>query len=687
MGKVLKVFFMVTIFVLLTACSRISAMIPEPLEKKTDKFVSPEVMASNAKPAYSNAENEHLYVLHKNGQTFIVWDEKQDFTEEWYGIYRYSEPITKENLDRAKLLYRVPEDSAYFYANRYKEDLSNQWKYRYLEKMTVGDDIPLVSNETGFFVWTIGADDVNKNSSKNFFYGVTIILQNKEEVLEAGYSAGPINERINDPLPVEIPINVGSGGHLFVQYMNLSNWNETFHAPNQFNQYYGLDGSDSGVKNSIQYAYDYIIYEPNCNNPIEKAPIAIHLHALNDGNYPPRKGGNLSCTYQIYLTDWPETWYFGFAESFDYRKDELPIKNDIIVNYTEQRILRMVYDLIRNPIGPEVDINRIYVYGHSMGGSGALALSLHYPNLFAAAHASEPMTNYVEAGEAHGLDWRPQISILWGTPEENLPVKLASPSNWADHLQNYNDMGVWDWQNHRNNLYFFQSNAVVPIGIAHGMEDIVIEWKTQGKPIYRVFNETHWAWGGVVTNDTHTSLGFQGIPPGIALSNQEQPFSNYNVIKNEMVPGFSNANNNSDIPPKYPGQYNQTLTWSSSWNNWNGIPIDTPNYLEISVCSISSNPSENLCGTGSSQTVDITPHRVQNFIMEPGKEYFWENRTIKNNLMYFGLVKADSYGLITVNDFVVFPEGNRLVIKPTRNFLHTVFLPYIGDSLIDASEN
>ena len=662
-----KMCFLISAFALLTACGvkpdlHLTHIVQEE-EKSTTEIRSPEV---------STAEDEKLYVSHKNGQTFLVWAEKENLSGEVYGIYRHSEPISKENLGEAQLLYRLYEGSAYFYANRYNKDLSGQWEYRYLEKMYAGEGILLTSNETGFFVWTIGEDDLNENLSQQFYYGITVLLKTGEEIFKDGYSAGPINETIKAPFPVESPIDVGDGGHLFIQYMDLRHWNETFHAPNQYNQYYGLDEGDPAIKNSIQYAYDYVVYEPKCNIPLDKAPVTIHLHALNGGNYPPIKGSNLECTYQIYLTDWPETWYFGFAENFDYRKDGLPIKNDTIANYTEQRILRMVHDLIRNPIGPDVDTSRIYVYGHSMGGSGALALALHFPNLFAAAQASEPMTNYSEAGEAHGLDWRPEISILWGTPEENLPVHLDAPSNWANHLQQYNGTGVWDWQNHRNNLYFLQENAITPIGIAHGMEDIVIEWKTQGKPIYRVLNETHWAWGGVVTNDSHTSLGFQGISPGIAKPNQEEPFSNYTVIKNEVIPAFSNATNNSDIPPKYPGQYNQTLTWSSTWNNWNIIPVDTPNHLEISVCSINANSSENLCGTGSTQVVDITPRRVQNFVIEPEKEYFWENRTINNNLMYFGVVKADANGIITVKDFIVFPNGNRFVLKSAPYFLREV---------------
>ena len=72
----------------------------------------------------------------------------------------------------------------------------------------------------------------------------------------------------------------------------------------------------------------------------------------------------------------------------------------MVENFTEQRILRMVKDLLADPVhGPEIDPDRVYVAGVSMGGSGTLSMASRYPTVFAAAYADLPMTNYATSGD------------------------------------------------------------------------------------------------------------------------------------------------------------------------------------------------------------------------------------------------------------------------------------------------
>jgi hypothetical protein len=63
------------------------------------------------------------------------------------------------------------------------------------------------------------------------------------------------------------------------------------------------------------------------------------------------------------------------------------------------------------------------------------------------------------------------------------------------------------------------------------------------------------------------------------------------------------------------------------------------------------------------QTVDITPRRLQNFVVLPNEAYNWENCSlIDNRLIDQGTVTADDLGLVTVRNFEVSPAGNRLVL-------------------------
>jgi len=615
----------------------------------------------------SRLQGEHISALHRSGQTFLTWNERADLSGESYRVYRSSTPITASNMQQANLLYEAPEGSAYFYANRYVGE-SGQWAYRYLERYVIEDRGQPLEKDTGLLVWTLSPEEIGGKTSSQGYYAVTVAPAGGQETLENGYTLGPLEEGVADPLPVEVPVNVGSRGHVFIQYMDLREWNPTFHAPNEANQYYGLDPNDPKVAHAIQYAYDYVIYEPECSvSATEKVAGVVNLHGWNGNNYLPYTEDPDAwgwCAYKIYPVDTSETWYFGFAQKHDYRQGGEPAASDVIVNYTEDRILRMVYDLVRKPPGPAVDFNRIYIYGHSMGASGTLAMALRYPNVFAAASASEPMTNYRTSGDGGGTDWRSDVSLKWGSLQLNLPVKIITPGNWGGHLQRYNGTGVWDWQNHQQNLRDRQGDEMVPLGVAHGRNDTVIEWATQGQQAYAAFNAARRAWGGHVTDDEHSWLGFQGSG-GMREDSSGTPFAGFQVVRDETVPGLSNSSNDLTIPPNAVGGYNQTVSWSSSWNPWDGAPVDTPGKWQVSLCSVSPEIAMSACGGGPAQTVDITPRRLQYFTIAPGAEYAWENHRVSDNsLVASGKITAGADGTVTVKAFAVSPEGNRLVIMP-----------------------
>ncbi len=369
--------------------------------------------------------------------------------------------------------------------------------------------------------------------------------------------------------------------------------------------------------------------------------------------------------------DESDTWYFGFARQHDYRKGGEVGPGDTIVNYTEQRVLRMLFDLERKPVGPAVDTERVYVQGQSMGASGALAFAERYPNVFAAAYASQPMTNYRTAGVTDNTDWVADVTVKWGAPQLNLPIKIDAPSGWAAPLQKYNGVGVWDWQNYQagasaaGNLSQRLYDDMAPIGVVFGTIDHVITYNTQGGPTLTAFNAGRRAWGGQITDDDHYWMYYHGLPPsfGPVGSNEYTwvPYWNLSVVKDETIPGLSNLSTDSNAAPG--GHFNQTILWSSSWNPWDGSPVDQASLWQISLCAVSMTSLK--CGTGADETVDVTPRRVQHFKFVPGAKYTWENRRKSDNaLVASGTVTADKGGLVEIKGFLVTSSGNRLVIRP-----------------------
>ena len=624
------------------------------------------------------AQPTHLEVDHRNGQTFITWQEESSIEGEQYLIYKHNAHINAHTINDASLIYEVYEGSAYFYSSRYISKKTNEWEYRNIKTYVIEDHGQPLSENTGLLVWTPDMQEFNGNENGLAYYAVITSyngIEDRDNFTSDNSLYEPVLESIEMPKPIEVDANVGEGGHLFIQFMDLKKWNPTFHAPNRLNKYYGLDPNDPKISNAIQYAYDYVVYEPledKCGQQDElmNLPVILYLHGHGGGKYGPVTSNPCKywCTYTIVPLDIKETWFFGFAQQTDYRTIQEVNDNDSIVNYTEQRLLQMVHHLLDRPLSIEADDQRVYVYGHSMGGSGTLALSLRYPNVFAASYASEPMTNYYTCGEGDGTDWRLDVFRKWGGPQQNLPVIIDAPNDWAEHLTQYNGTGVWDWQNHQQNLIDRQHENIVPIGLAHGMRDNVINWETQGEPVYDIFNRSRHCWGGAITNDGHRWLGFRGLPPGMNIP--YMPFHAFQMIINETVPGISELSENMPLPPKTTGYINNTIRWSSSWDRWHEPPVDQIDRWEMSFCSVSADSDNNECGTGMDQFMNITPRRLQQFQVLAGETYIYENRKNTNNaLIDSGVIQADDFNLLTVKDVKITPQGNRLVIwKANGNY-------------------
>jgi pimeloyl-ACP methyl ester carboxylesterase len=623
--------------------------------------------------AASPPQPEALAVLHRSGQSFITWTERDDLNGEEYRIYRHYQPITASSLPQATFLYQVAEGSGRFFADRYNVDGSGTWEARYLDYFVIQDGVGELQAGTGLLAWTLSPADLDGASSGIGFYAVTTVdssgVENQSD-FDENNSIGPVAEQVNDPVPVKILGEISSINHYYIQYMDLRHWNPSYHAPHAANDYYGLSPTDPAVANSIQYAYTYIVSEPdpaNCPTFMpNRVPVLLNLHGhWGDNRYGPdwREPGTPDfqqyCIIEIRPFDISETWWFGFAQNHDYRQSSTISDGDTIVNYTEHRVLRIIYDLMRDPaLGPRVDPNRIYVLGHSMGGSGALAFALRYPNIFAASYANVPVTNPRTMGDGGGLDLRDEIAIRWGSLERNLPVLSTGPGNWADHLQTFNGTGIWDWQDHQTNAQNRIGDEIIPLGVDHSLNDNLAEWPTQGEPTYGAFNEGRRAWGGAVADAGHIWLDYQGLPPTLGPDANNAPFAGFKVVLRESVPGLSNASGDLPIPPITTGGYNQTLEWSASWNDWDDAPIDETKGWQISLRTTDD----------STQTVDVTPRRLQNFIITPGASYICENFRVSDNVrVAAGKVSAETNGLILIPAFQVTSRGNRLRLRPVPN--------------------
>jgi hypothetical protein len=196
---------------------------------------------------------------------------------------------------------------------------------------------------------------------------------------------------------------------------------------------------------------------------------------------------------------------------------------------------------------------------------------------------------------------------------------------------------------------------------------------TQGQRLYPLLVTSPRAWAGAVTTAEHEWSVFGWPLPNLVKLDtgkelpKEQPgpapFWNLTAIRDETVPGLSNLSSNNPNVPDVPTTYNQTILWSASWNAWDGAPVDQPNLWKMSLCAVADGQQQ--CGSGKTQTVDITPRRLQHFVVSDGQKYDWENHLVgkgEGQLIASGTVTAQG-SLLTIYGVQVSPGGNRLVIR------------------------
>ena len=434
---------------------------------------------------FRDARVEDVQAFHRSGQTFITWTEATDVPGESYAVYRHTSPITSENLADAEQIVTIGEGSGVHVTEEWRGSVG----YTVFQTNFIIDDLgEELADSTGLLVYTI-----QPGEEGSAYYAVTITISGLEDsTLIAGSNSliNPVDESVNTPKPVLVWESDDGLSRVYTQFMDVKNWNITFEG----------------------YAYNFGVMIPSDYDQQQNWSMTYDLTGWGGRYWATEYGGSPWGNPTIYVVpDEPrQSWYFGFSEEHQYREVwpygaenyDYPESGNI-VNYAEQRLLRIIDDLQLEEYN--IDENRIYVFGHSMGGSGALALGMRYPDVFAATYSSEPKTKYEES-----VEWVDDASIKWGIPELDLPVLITG--DYAVHLAEYNNMSVWDWQNHQLQMQQRLDDEMAYITLAHGDADEVIHWDTQGEPWYPIFADSarRAGSGAVVPGVTHYWLNYEG---------------------------------------------------------------------------------------------------------------------------------------------------------------------------------
>ena len=546
-----------------------------------------------------------LEVFHRSGQTFITWKENG---ADSYNMYRYTAPITSVNLAAAEPVASIAPNSGY-----YKREVEDCYGYDWGEECSpiglsrfIIEDLgnPLPEN-TGFFVYT-------NLESGIFYYAITAVsngIENRDEFSQENSLSTGLVETVQSPEPVLVWQSPNGTRRVYTHWMDYTNWNPSFEG----------------------YAYNFYVGVPLTYDGQTPFPLYFYIHAYTEKYRAHAWDSEGGSDYdwpviQIFPDDRNNTWWYGFGCKADTGE---PLENGQIVNYTEQRLLYLL-DWLINRSSYNIDTNRIYLFGLSMGASGILNFGSHYPEYIAAIFANEGMTDYKAA-----TNW--DFSKLWGIREQNILTNEG--------------IGVYDRLDLQTYVREHPGLELPFLAWQHGILDDVVPWETQGLPFIATFEESRHGYVGQFFNDGHTW-------PGFLASSNNFDFEAFNFPRNESFPAFSFASMSEDPESGETGCRNCCLEWSSSVNSFADEIKDTTDRWEVVVRII---PDSSCPDSG---TVDITPRRLQRFTLAEGCTVRWNNIRLSDLVVIqSGIVIVDSANLATVQDFKVTRGGNILRLE------------------------
>jgi predicted peptidase len=163
--------------------------------------------------------------------------------------------------------------------------------------------------------------------------------------------------------------------------------------------------------------------------PQEKYPLVLFLHGSGErgsDNQAQMIHGSMMFTNPVNLEKYPAIvlfpqcpknnfWAFEKRPEGKFDADAFP------ANYTIASIMQTIKDLLDEYIANgDVDTNRIYVMGLSMGGMGTFDLVCRFPDIFAAAI---PICGGVNTGRLKVAAGKVKFRIYHGDKDDTVPVE------------------------------------------------------------------------------------------------------------------------------------------------------------------------------------------------------------------------------------------------------------------------
>jgi hypothetical protein len=292
-------------------------------------------------------------------------------------------------------------------------------------------------------------------------------------------------------------------------------------------------------------------------------------------------------------------------------------------------VQKRVFDTIEWVISQrQIDRNRVYLTGVSMGGCGTLGIGMPRGEVFAAIRVTVP------AGTEYAA------SRMGGWPPE--PAEGASPAErdaWVKSLSGFGlpDPPVVVDFSATNDNWSKTQPALVEAALA-GHLPLVLSWGAFG----------------------HTAED----PPiaKLPLCDVALAFPWWEIRRNEAYPVFTRASCDQHSPWRTlevdpSGQVNAYFRWQNQSDTRTAFAMD----LWLAHPAVANPPAT----MPDAATADVTLRRLQKFSVQPGATYAWELKR-DGNVVASGRITPDAANLLTVPRLPLTTAPSELSVTPVK---------------------
>jgi len=552
------------------------------------------------------AQPSDVAAVHRDGQTFITWSESG---APGYRIYRSAEAMA--SIADGEAIAELGDDSSAdpVEAAR-KYPLAKFTKVPDYGKRYVIEDNPdadpgkMLGVDTGLYVHS-------PDEAGTAHYAVVALDAEGAPVsaISEANQSGSVDEQ-----PGAVP------GLVLLQKQEITGKDGTVQGTRRYYIHW-MDADDWAPGPTGGPAYIFSVFVPN-----EPRGMVLKLHGYS-GSYGP--AGAMRDMVNVVVGDPAQSWFYGYRDESGER----------VGDYTMRRMLLTVEGTLRELAeeGIEVDRNKIYSFGGSMGGTGSNFLAAWHGDVFAAVISSLGAVDHSRNGKWTGVAEK----RLWGPRAENLPTQDGEP--------------VWD---RLNLIAWHKAHPEVETAFildGHATNDGSIPYAAIPE-YYDALQEARRPFAAIWGTWGHSGMHEPRFP-------NHRWWGTFQFNKDESVPALGNASSNDDPRQTRKRQINTKLEWSARENDFDGKSSEDDIVDEADRWAIC------IRSKAGDQTVDVTPRRCQNFAPEPGASYRWVNYDMSDpgnpTKLAEGAVTADEHGLVTVRQMAVGQQGwgNRLVIS------------------------